>query len=98
MDATGPEQAEIQLPKRLTTGEAEDLYHELLDRRGSNLALNGHEVEFIGGLCLQVLVSAQKTWLEDNRSFHITDVSDRFLTGLDRLGARDCLTISGGEN
>ena len=77
----------IRLPASLGTREAGDLRDMLLAARGRNLELDGQDVQRVGALGLQVLLSAQATWERDNHRFRLVDVSDELARGLAILGA-----------
>jgi chemotaxis protein CheX len=50
------------------------------------VTLDGAAVERLGGLCLQVLLSASRTWAEDGRPFAIAPISDDFTEQWAALG------------
>lgn len=65
----------ISLAPVLNSAAAVGLSSELLAARGRPLQVDAGEVRQIGGLCLQVLLSAGKTWAADNVTFALTPVS-----------------------
>ena len=77
----------IRLPASLGTREAGDLREMLLAARGRNLELDGRDVQRVGALGLQVLLSARATWERDAHRFRLVDVSDDLARGLAILGA-----------
>jgi chemotaxis protein CheX len=83
-DATGPC---LRLPATLDLNAAVPLRSELLGRRGSPLELDGSEVERLGGLCLQVLLSAKAAWALDNLDFRLSRPSAALQEALSILGA-----------
>ena len=52
----------LLLPAQLDLKAAESLKADILVRRGKDLTLDGSAVERLGGLGLQVLLAARKTW------------------------------------
>lgn len=63
------------------------LRDDLLGRRGQALDVDASGVERLGGLCLQVLLSAKRVWAEDRQPFTISGSSDAFREALRLLGA-----------
>jgi chemotaxis protein CheX len=83
------EPANLALAANLDILAAEPLRSELLALRGQDVTLDASQVERLGGLCLQVLMSAQKTWELDDRGFEITPKSDAFLNQWAAFGGPD---------
>ncbi|WP_376095634.1 STAS domain-containing protein [Roseomonas sp. CCTCC AB2023176] len=90
-DATPPP---FSLPAVLDTRTAVPLRDALLARRGEVLTLDGSEVTRLGGLCLEVLLSARRTWADDAMPFRLANPSDALAEGLAIFGATNLL---GGE-
>lgn len=65
----------ITLPAILDIRAAEPLKSELMQRRGHAVTLDASGVERLGGLCLQVLLSAIKTWKADGQALIFLNVS-----------------------
>lgn len=85
---TGPGQwARISLPSVLNSAAAVGLSSNLLAVRGRPVRIDAGEVKQIGGLCLQVLLSAGKTWASDNIDFALTPVSQPLRDQVSLLGA-----------
>jgi chemotaxis protein CheX len=63
------------LPDVLDLNAAEPLKAELLALRGHDLLLDASAVQRLGGLCLQVLLSARKTWAADGVNLSLGSVS-----------------------
>lgn len=76
----------ISLPPVLDLPAAAPLARELLSARGTEIAIDASRVERFGALCLQVLLSAQKTWAEDGRRLAVVSPSLAFSQGLMRFG------------
>ena len=81
----------MQLAENLDLAAAAPLKAELLGLRGAPLALDASRVQRIGGLCLQVLLAAQATWVADDQPFSVADASPDFQTCLERMGAGDLI-------
>jgi chemotaxis protein CheX len=77
------------LPETLDLNAAEPLRQALVEQRGHPLVLDGSQVERLGGLCLQVLLSAQKTWAEDGQEFRLERCSPELMQQLQLFGAED---------
>ena len=82
----------LALPVVLDIRAAGPLRDDLLARRGSDIVLDGGEVERVGGLCLQVLISARKTWAADGKAFSLTPASDAMNEQLAAYGCADLNT------
>lgn len=76
----------ISLPPILDLPAAGPLARELLAAKGREVAVDASKVERFGALCLQVLLSAQKTWSDDGRKFSVVAPSLAFTQGLVRFG------------
>jgi chemotaxis protein CheX len=81
--------ATLTLRPVLDSSAAAALREELLARRGQPLALDGGAVERLGGLCLQVLLSAYRTWRADGAAFVLSPRSTALTEALARFGASD---------
>lgn len=82
----------LRLPAVLDIRAAAPLRDDLLALRGTDVALDGAEVERIGGLCLQVLISAKKTWAMDGKAFDLTPASEALNEQLAAYGCADLNT------
>jgi chemotaxis protein CheX len=76
----------IELPAILDLNAASPLAAEFLAHRGEAVGVDASRVERIGGLCLQVLLSAVKTWRADAAPLVVLDASVEFTEGVRRLG------------
>ena len=85
--STTSDMAGILLPDTLDIQYAESLRTELLAVRGQPLAIDGSAVERLGGLCLQVLLSARQTWAGDGQTLTLDPVSDAFANQWNTFGA-----------
>ncbi len=73
-----PEDAKLHLEPVLDLGAAERLHAQLIDLRGRPLDIDASQVERLGGLCLQVLVSARDTWAADGHAAVLSNPSPAF--------------------
>jgi chemotaxis protein CheX len=77
----------LRLDPVLDLPAAAPLQIALLARRGSVLEIDASAVERLGGLCLQVLLSAHRTWGDDAVPFSVTPRSAAFTDALGLFGA-----------
>jgi chemotaxis protein CheX len=77
------------LAEVLDLNAAEPLKAELLALRGHDLTLDASAVDRLGGLCLQILMSARKTWAEDGVNLNLGSVSQYWTEQWAALGAPD---------
>ncbi|MBF0665794.1 MAG: STAS domain-containing protein [Brevundimonas sp.] len=80
-------QAVVALPAVLDIQAAEGLRVQLLGARGRPLTLDGSAVERLGGLCLQVLLSARQTWAADGHRLLVEPASEAFTEQWNAFGA-----------
>lgn len=85
----------VSLAPVLNSAAAVGLSSELLAVRGRPLQVDAGEVRQIGGLCLQVLLSAGKTWAADDVAFALTPVSQALRDQASLFGA-DLFSDSAG--
>lgn len=78
--------AVVSLPPVLDLQAAEPLRAELMALRGRPLSLDASQVTRVGGLCLQVLMSARKIWVEDGVSLMVDQPSSGFSEQLAAFG------------
>jgi chemotaxis protein CheX len=76
-----------RLPAILDLNAAGPLAARLLALRGAAVMLDASQVSRLGGLCLQVLLSAQATWAADGVTLDVTDRSQAFDDALALFGA-----------
>lgn len=79
--------ASLTLSPVLDLRAAAPLRAALLERRGEAMDIDASSVERLGGLCLQVLLSARRAWAEDGLPFAISGLSEGFREGLRLFGA-----------
>ena len=76
----------VELPDVLDFKAAAPLTVEFLTLRGRPVDIDASHVARLGGQCLQVLLSAAKTWKADETPFALVNPSSEFVEGLARLG------------
>jgi len=86
MDDLHVQDSECHLPAVLDLKAASQLMEMFLAHRGENLYLDGHEVQRVGGQCLQVLLCAKKAWAEDGYSLLLDNISEEAVAALELLG------------
>ncbi|PZU60004.1 MAG: chemotaxis protein CheX [Brevundimonas sp.] len=79
--------ASLTLAPVLDLNAAEPLKAELMARRGADLTIDGASVDRLGGLCLQVLLSARRTWQADGVNLRLGSVSQSFADQWAAFGA-----------
>ena len=84
-DAPAP--TEIRLHPVLDLKAAAPLRDEFLAARGTPVTVDAADVQRLGGLCVQVLLSARATWAADDQPLVLKHPSDDFLEGLTLFGA-----------
>ena len=77
------------LPAVVDFASAAALRSGLLEHRGSDLEVDAAAVQRIGGLGLQILLSAARSWRSDGLKFAITGASTPFNEVLSLTGAAD---------
>ncbi|WP_374574333.1 STAS domain-containing protein [Phenylobacterium sp.] len=81
--------ATVSLPAILDLQAADPLRAEILSLRGRPLDIDASQVSRLGGLCLQVLLSARATWEADGLSLRIDQPSDAFIEQMAAFGNPD---------
>jgi chemotaxis protein CheX len=79
---------ELTLDAILDLKAAGPLKAALLERRGTPLSLDASGVQRLGGLCLQVLLAAERAWASDGQRLEIAPRSAAFDEALTLFGAR----------
>lgn len=83
--------ARVTLAPSLMSDQAGPLLEALHTAKGPVVRLDAQAVERIGGLCLQVLIAAARTFAASGRQLIFDAPSDAFLDALMLLGARTLL-------
>lgn len=76
----------LALEKVLDLNEATALHGKLMALRGSDLSVDASSVERAGALCVQVLMSAAKSWEEEKHSFTFSKLSDALAKTMQLIG------------
>jgi chemotaxis protein CheX len=79
----------VKLAPVLDLSAAKPLWAELGEARGQPLEIDASGVERLGGLCLQVLLSAQVQWRADGAAFSIANPSSAFADAVKLMTAHD---------
>jgi chemotaxis protein CheX len=66
----------LSLDSVLDLNAAGSLHTKLMALRGRDVVIDASAVERVGALCLQVLMSASKTWEEEKFSLTFSKMSD----------------------
>ncbi len=77
----------LVLPEVMDLRAAGQLTQRILGFQGRALTLDASAVERIGGLCLQVLLSARLSWAVDRLPLTVMNPSQAFVDGLELFGA-----------
>ena len=77
---------ELSLDKVLDLNAAGSLHSKLMALRGSNLVIDASAVERVGALCIQVLMSARKTWEEEKLNLTFSRMSDALMKTMQLSG------------
>jgi chemotaxis protein CheX len=85
-EAIEVEPATVSLVQVLDLQAAEPLRAELMSLRGRPLDIDASQVTRLGGLCLQVLMSAHKIWSEDRVALTVNQPSLAFSEQLTAFG------------
>jgi chemotaxis protein CheX len=83
----------MNLPQILDLAAAAPLRQALLEARGQPLELDASRVERLGGLCLQVLLSAQAVWAADGYAFRIVNPSPAFAEAARLMAAHGLIPL-----
>jgi chemotaxis protein CheX len=75
------------LPPVIDPASVGALRTDLLALRGEDLVIEGDAVQRIGGLGLQVLISAHRTWASDGRTLSLNHPSPSLIEMLRLTGA-----------
>ena len=86
----------FQLPECLDLPAARPLAKALLERRGKPIVVDGSSVHQLGAQCVQVLLSAKRTWSADGVALSIVNCAPRMIEDLQLLGI-DLMTLTSGE-
>jgi chemotaxis protein CheX len=79
-------QTSLKLAEVLDITEAGPLASEIMKHRGSDMRIDASSVRKLGGQCLQVLLCAATTSIQDGNHLEITDPSEDFLQSIEAYG------------
>lgn len=79
----------IDLPEKLDSSFARELYTELNSNKDTDIRLDGRLVHHVGGLCLQVLIAAKDEWRRNDLSLELNEPSDVLKQVLSTIGKDD---------
>jgi len=79
----------LQLDAVLDLKAAAPLKAALMEHRGEALEIDASQVQRLGGLCLQLLLAADRSWAEDGQPLSIAPRSQAFDDALGQFGAAD---------
>lgn len=85
----------VKLAEFLDLAAAAPLVATLLERRGKPIVIDGSAVHQLGAQCVQVLLSAKRTWSADGASLSIVNCAPRMIEDLRSLGIEPATLISG---
>ncbi|MGD0763433.1 MAG: STAS domain-containing protein [Roseiarcus sp.] len=94
--ATAEPDGAFRLPECLDLPAARPLAKALLERRGKPIVVDGSSVHQLGAQCVQVLLSAKRTWSADGVALSIVNCAPRMIEDLRLLGI-DLTTLTSGE-
>jgi anti-anti-sigma regulatory factor len=76
----------VTLPASLDLAAAAALKEEFLAKRGQKLRVDGADVARVGVPCLQVLLAARQTWVDDQIDWVSGSFSVELVSALNELG------------
>ena len=87
----------LELPEALDLPAAKSLAESFLKLGGEDLAIDASKVQRLGASCLQVLLSAARTWQAEGASLILARASPRFIDDLRLLGFTPETFLNGAE-
>jgi chemotaxis protein CheX len=86
----------LHLPESLDLSAATPLAKALIERRGAPIVIDGSQVGQVGAQCVQVLLSAKRTWDADGASLLFVNCAPRMIEDLWLLGIDTVALMDGG--
>jgi chemotaxis protein CheX len=90
------ESTTLRLSAILDLKAAAPLKADLLAAKGGSIEIDASQVQRLGGLCLQLLLSAQRSWATDGKTLRVIHPSTDFTDGLALFGAASLNADSSG--
>lgn len=87
----------LKLPQIMDVAAVRAVRDDLISRRGKPVTIDASAVERIGALGIELLISANRQWTEDERVLQMTGISDATKVAFTDLGL-DAATIDAREN
>ena len=79
----------LKLPSVLDLNAASRLHEQVLALKGKDIAVDASDVIRVGAQCIQILLSAARSWQADSLAFAVSQTSDAFENTLQLLGISD---------
>lgn len=79
----------LKLPAVLDLNAASRLHEQVLALKDKNVAVDASDVVRIGTQCIQILLSAARSWRSMDMTFSVNQSSDAFAKTLQLLGITD---------
>ena len=76
----------LVLPAKLDLPAAPELLDSLRALRGKDVGIDASEVAHLGTNCLQILISAARSWSADGKSLTFASMSEAFSRDLGQFG------------
>lgn len=76
----------LELAENLDLTAVTPLHQSLLAARGEALVVDASAVDRVGAQCIQLLLSARRSWDDDDVPFRVDAPSETFLSALTLLG------------
>lgn len=86
----------LKLPQTLDVAAVRAVREDLLVRRGKAVTIDASDLERIGGLGIELLISAKRQWQNDEQALQLVGLSDPVLAAFSDLGL-DAVTLDVAE-
>jgi chemotaxis protein CheX len=77
---------QLVLKAKLDTSSAGQLRDDLVAADGQNLVMDGADVEHLGALCTEVLLSIRHLWAQKQHAVSIENPSTQMIDNLGQMG------------
>lgn len=88
----------VILGRKLDSAAVDALRDQLLDARAEDVVLDGSRVELLGGLCLELLLSAKSIWAGNGLGFTLETPSAHLTENMSRFGLTDDFLVADGAS